>query len=60
MPKERVITINVSPELIADYYVMNDTVTVNHPYLNIYDKSIGTLAGNGKSVMAFIMNHNIL
>ena len=41
--KERVITINNAPELIADYYVMNDTVTVNYPYLNIYDKSIGNI-----------------
>lgn len=41
--KEKVITINNAPEVIADYYVMNDTVTVNYPYLNIYDKSIGNI-----------------
>ena len=31
------------PVVIADYRVMNDTVTVNYPYVNLYDNSQGNI-----------------
>ena len=31
------------PMVIADYHVMDDTVTINYPYMNIYDNSEGNI-----------------
>ena len=41
--KDMIFTIEQPPYVIADYYVMNDTVTVNYPYINIYDNSSGNI-----------------
>ena len=31
------------PVVIADYWVMNDTVTINYPFVNLYDRSEGNI-----------------
>ena len=31
------------PVVIADYWVMNDTVTINYPFVNLYDRSKGNI-----------------
>ena len=31
------------PVVIAEYWVMNDTVTINYPFVNLYDRSEGNI-----------------
>lgn len=37
--------INEPPMVVAEYHVMDDTVTINYPYMNIYDVSEGNIVG---------------
>lgn len=31
------------PMIVADYYTLNDTISINYPYANIYDRSEGNV-----------------
>ena len=35
--------INEPPQIISDYRTLDDTISINYPYVNIYDNSVGNV-----------------